>query len=704
MTRGTLLALSIAGIGAALLGSGLILLLVDPISIDPGDRPWLIAQVCFALGYGTFGAFLAARRPGNSIGWLCLATGLASAALVFSEEYAIRGIVVAPGSLPAGLAVTMVLPGLAALVWPSFIYMIVAVYPTGRPSARRWWSAIWAAAAFGLLFALSNLLAPGPLSAPIRQSVALHLSNPFGTPLGATVTNLRNSPLVLLPFVLAVAAVVDRWRRARGEERQQLKWLAAVGLLLVLVFVAFGTFDVAQVSHPDWLGALIALVMLLGFTFGIPGAIVVAILRYRLYEIDVVLNRTLVYGALAVFITVVYVGIVVGIGSLIGSRGQPNLALSIVATAVVAVAFQPVRERVERIANRLVYGQRATPYEVLTQFSHRVAAAVANEEVLPRLARVLVEGTGSTAASVWMRRDGAAIAAATWPHNLPPVSSAEADRAVRVRHQGEDLGELTLKKRPGEPFSPVEEKLVGDIAAQAGQVLRNVRLTAELQARLREISAQAVELRESRQRIVAAQDAERRRLERNIHDGAQQHLVALAVKLRLTATLAKKDTKRAIPSIDELRRQTRDALETLGALAAGLYPPVLRDRGIAAALAAQTASSAMPIQVVSDVAGRYPEELEAAVYFCCQEAIQNAIKHANTGRVRVRLAERGDALSFEVTDDGAGFDPSTATQGVGMQNMADRIAAAGGSLTIESVPGSGTTVRGRVPTRATMLS
>jgi signal transduction histidine kinase len=284
------------------------------------------------------------------------------------------------------------------------------------------------------------------------------------------------------------------------------------------------------------------------------------------------------------------------------------------------------------------------------------------------------------------------------------VLPEQADRAVSVRHQGEELGELAVKKRPGEPVTPVEEKLLADLAAQAGQVLRNVRLTADLQARLQQISRQAVDLRESRQRIVAAQDAERRRLERNIHDGAQQHLVALAVKLRLAATLANRDAERARPSIDGLRRQTKDALETLGTLAAGLYPPALRDGGIGAALSAQTALTTVPVEVIDHVSNRYPEDLEAAVYFCCQEAIQNAVKHAQASHITVRLDERNGAVQFDVSDNGTGFDPAAARRGAGMQNMADRIAASGGSFEVDSSPGGGATVRGRVPTPAPVQS
>jgi signal transduction histidine kinase len=696
MTRPAALALGIFGLTLVLTAAAFGLLLVDPIPVATEDRPWFIAQFCFAVGYGSFGVFLASRRPGNPIGWLFQAVALASALLVFADEYSIRGQVIATGSLPLAVEVDVILPSLAAIVWPAFIPLLLTLYPTGRPASRRWWSAVWASVALALLYGPSYFLLPGTLTAAVRQSVSLHVSNPIGIPFGSDLNHVVQSPVLLIPFALALLSVADRWRRSRGDERHQLNWLAAVCLLIALVLVPYVAIQ-SGISIPLWVSWIFGSLLLLGFAFGIPGSMAVAILRYRLYEIEVVLNRALVYGALAAFISAVYVGIVVGIGTLIGSRGQPNLGLSIAATAVVAVAFQPVRERIERVANRLVYGQRATPYEVLAQFSHRVAGAYANEEVLPRLARVLGEGMGAASASVWIRGDGQRVAAATWPAEAQVVAPERADRAVTVRHQGEELGTLAVKKRPGEPVTPVEEKLLADLAAQAGQVLRNVRLTADLQARLQEISRQAIELRASRQRIVAAQDAERRRLERNIHDGAQQHLVALAVKLRLAATVAKRDAEKARPSIDGLRRQTKDALETLRALAAGLYPPVLRDGGIAAALSAQTALATTPLDVIDHLRGRYPEDLEAAVYFCCQEAMQNAAKHAHASRITIELGDQEGAVTFSVSDDGQGFDPSTARKGAGMQNMADRIAAAAGSLDVDSRPGAGTVVRGRVP-------
>jgi hypothetical protein len=215
------------------------------------------------------------------------------------------------------------------------------------------------------------------------------------------------------------------------------------------------------------------------------------VLKYRLYDIDVVISRTLVYGSLAVFITAVYVGIVVGVGTLVGSGGQPNLVLSIIATAIVAVAFQPVRERLQKIVNRLVYGKRATPYEVLSQFSERVAETYAADEALPRMARVLAEGTGAERADVWLRAGEVLRRAASWPEEAEAAEPARVidgslpdipgvDRAIEVRHQGELLGALAVTKRQGESLTPVEEKLLGDLAAQAGLVLKNVGLAAEL--------------------------------------------------------------------------------------------------------------------------------------------------------------------------------------------------------------------------------
>ncbi len=228
-----------------------------------------------------------------------------------------------------------------------------------------------------------------------------------------------------------------------------------------------------------------------------------------------------------------------------------------------------------------------------------------------------------------------------------------------------------------------QAKLCTDLAAQAGLVLRNVRLIEDLRA--------------SRQRLVAAQDEERRKIERNLHDGAQQQLVALAVKGRLVSGILDRDPEKARSLLEEIQTETTDALETLRDLAHGIYPPVLADQGLPAALQAQARKAPLPVEIDADGVGRYPPEVEAAVYFSCLEALQNVSKYANASQVSIRLNLEEAALMFDVRDDGAGFDPALTKMGSGLQGIADRLAALGGSVRIASAPGDGTTVTGRVP-------
>jgi signal transduction histidine kinase len=429
-----------------------------------------------------------------------------------------------------------------------------------------------------------------------------------------------------------------------------------------------------------------------------------------------VIGKTIVYGSLAAFITTVYVAIVAGIGSLGsssagGSGSRPNLALSILATAVVAVAFQPVRERMQHLANRLVYGKRATPYEALSALAGQVGATYAVEDLLPRLARILADGTGAERADVWLKaghelRVEASWPPGTWPPDTWPPGTERSwrvavkdgeeptvdavDRFTLVRHEGEVLGALSVSKRPGTSLTPAEDKLVSDLGAQAGLILRNVGLTEQLLVRL-------AELRASRLRIVAAQDDQRRRIERDIHDGAQQQLLGIAAKLELAESVAGRAEERERALIAQLKEDTRGALETLRELARGIYPPLLADQGLTAAVGAQVRKAAMPVELDAHGIGRYPEEIETAIYFCCVEALQNAGKHAKPPSVRVRLAGSDGEVSFAVQDDGPGFDRGSTHGSSGLQHMSDRLAALGGSLEIDTRTGSGTTVAGRIP-------
>ena len=667
---------------------------------------WWNVGAGFALS--TTGAVLASRRPANPIGWLYCAMGFLGALTTFAQQYAIRGLVEHPGSLPAAAFMAWLEQWSLWLVFPAGIALVLLLFPTGRPASWRWRPLIWIGVSCALLMVVGSMFEPGRMTDALRPAsgpgVDFGVQNPLGiNGLGPALqlANFAGRVGAFLLILIAAVGLVIRLARARGDERQQLKWVAYVGSAIAVAIVALILLRSPGVQDFAF-GVVLA-----GFVVGLPVATAIAVLKYRLYDIDIVINKSLVYGALAVFITTVYVAIVVGIGHLVGQGGKPNLGLSILATALVAVAFQPVRERVQRVANRLVYGKRATPYEVLSEFSDRMASTYSDEEVLPRLAQTIAESTGAVQAVIWAKDGTEHITLASWPErNGSSIHAPEAagggsdnDRIVTVQDQGQVLGALSIRKARGDAVTPVDDKMLADLASPAGVVLRNLQLTRELRARLAEISAQTTELQASSARIIAAQDSTRRRLERNIHDGAQQHLVAIAVKLRLAATLAKRDPARAARLLDELEVETHQALETLHALARGIYPPILRELGLEAAIRAQAARFSLPVAVSAQSLSRYPSEVEGAVYFCCLEALQNVVKHANATRVRIRLEDPGGELAFSVDDNGVGFDPLRVRQGSGLQNIADRLAALGGHLAM--IPGAegGVSLQGRVPVR-----
>jgi signal transduction histidine kinase len=653
---------------------------VDVTNLNSG-LPLRIELPLFGLAFASVGALIASRLRSNMIGWLFVGLGLEGGLQALAVEYGELSAHI-HGGLPLASGAETISSTMGRYFFIAALTFILLLYPSGRFLGRGW-TVIGGLTALALVFNLVEQVVPMP--GPVWI-------------------------ISVLSALLALAAVVSqflRYRRASREERQQIKLLLYAGVVVAGFnvlgpYVAFGVFTDAPPEITTTAVGISFLSILL-----IPTAAAIAIMKYRLYDIDVVISRTLVYGALAAFITAVYVGIVVGVGTLVGSGGQPNLLLSIVATAIVALAFQPVRERLQKIANRLVYGKRATPYEVLSQFSEQVAETYAADEALPRMARVMAEGTGSESATVWLRGAGALRPAAAWPPSdgATPAGADEqvpftgavlpelpGDRAAAVMHQGELLGALTVTKRKGESLTPVEDKLLDDLASQAGLVLKNVGLTAELLQRLEE-------LRASRQRLVAAQDEERRRLERNLHDGAQQNLVALKVKLGLAEAFAEKDPAKSKVLVGELKDDADEALETLRDLARGIYPPLLADKGLVAALEGQARKATLPVEVSAAGVGRYPQGIEAAVYFCCLEALQNVQKYAHADHATVRLTGADGTISFEVGDDGNGFDAATGKKGSGLTNMQDRMDALGGTIDVDSVPGSGASVRGTLPAR-----
>jgi signal transduction histidine kinase len=672
------LAVGAAAASVALMTGSLALAFADRGLVPARLAGWddVFSQVT-DLALPAVGFVLAFRRPRNPIGWLLLAAALALGLRAFSHHYGLHGLVAAPGSWPAARA-AMWLSNWIWVIPLAMLAFVFLLFPTGRLRTRRWRPAAWfvdaalALATVGALVTASHIWAhPFPIS--LRQQGILTVAVTFVALFAA--------------LLVSVAALVVRFARSVGEERLQLKWFAAAAVLVLVVLIA--TFPITS-GAVNVLGDLTFLCLFV--------AIAIAVLKYRLYDIDVVISKAVLYGSLAVFITAVYAALVVGVGTLVGNRRSP--LLTALAAAVVAVAFQPARQRAGRLANRVVYGRRATPYQVLSDFAQRIGGTYSAGEVLPQMAHIVAEGTGAEHVVVWLRV-GDQLRPQAWSGSagadLPPValpldgqelpSLPGAEMSVPVVHQGQLLGAISLTMPRDEPLRPAGQQLVADVASQAGLVLANTGLIEDLRA--------------SRQRLVTAQDEARRRLERNIHDGAQQDLVALGIKLNLAEITVAEDPAQTGRVFGQLKADTAGALENLRNLARGIYPPLLADLGLVAALNAQASKSAVPVTVEADGIGRFGQDTEAAVYFCCLEALQNTAKYAGASQARICLQARGGMLRFTVSDDGSGYDGRHTPMGSGLRNMADRLAALGGRLEVQSARGQGTTITGHLPVPAT---
>jgi signal transduction histidine kinase len=675
------------------LAGGLLLLTAAALAVSAwfgvasGDLMNAFAFTPLLLAFAVVGTIVASHRPANPIGWLFLAEGLGFAVGVATDTFARHAI--RAGAAPSSVAWADWLGAVAGELGFLFV-LAVLLFPDGRLPSRRWRVAAWLIIAGEALLVLMAVTSSAALRAEV-SAVRVAPVRLIPDSVAYPVVNFVQTAFLPLAVAAAVGLVV-RYRRATPDVRHQIKWVAYASLLTAVALLISG------LAFGNPIGALLAAGPLIPIAAGI------AIFKYRLYDIDVVISKTIVYGSLAAFITLVYVVIVVGIGALgpgfVRAGSRPDLGLSIVATAVVAVAFQPVRERAQRLANRLVFGKRATPYEALSEFTGRMGGTYAADDVLPRMAQILAEGTGASRAVVWLRDGDELVAGASWPGEAGPAQRpalpggelpviAGTDRVALVPYQGETLGALSVSKRQGETLTPVEGKLMSDLAAQAGLVLHNIGLTGQLRARLAELQA-------SRLRIVTAADDQRRRIERDIHDGTQQQLLAIGAKLALTESVAGQDAERERALVAQLKAETSGALEMLRELARGIYPPLLADQGLAAAVRAQAGKAAVAVEVSTDDVGRYPPEVETAIYFCCVEALQNAVRHAPGSAVRISLAEDGADVAFTIADDGPGFEPAAARTGTGLRNMSDRLAALGGSCRVDSAPGRGTTVAGRI--------
>ena len=662
------------------------------------DPLFLPVAVMMIAGYSVTGAVLASRQPRNAIGWLLLTIGGLFLLTGLSDESMQWLYRDGPTTNPIGPVVAVI----TSVVWLPMIAiasLLFMLFPTGSVATPRWRFLPWVIGSAVAVFLVGMLLHPGPLEDTGLEGV--EITNPFGVSALEDVTTVAISAasvVVLIGIVPCFVALVVRFVRARGEERQQIRWLATVAaalFVLVLVQILL-TLALGDALERSFLGEALFIVTFALVGIGVPVAMGVAVLRYRLYDLDLVVRKTIVFAVLVVLVMVVSLGVLLLVSSTVTDLTRDEVQAVGIAMFLVGLSVWPLWRFARRIADRVVYGGRATPYEVLAAFGHRVGETYSADDVLPRMAELLGQATGATSAHVWIAVSDGFRPVASWPADAPADAipdpdaiGADADRAsgmAAVRDRGEVLGALSVDMPASDPMSPAKQRIVGDLAAQAGLLLRNVRLIEEL--------------RDSRRRIVSAQDDRAKKLERDIHDGAQQQLVALAVKARLARALTERDPVRVGEMLGEIETETQAALEDLRDLARGIYPPLLADRGLVEALGAQARKSPVPVTIEPDGLGRYRPEVEAGVYFSVLEALQNVAKYAEARSVRVMLGVDVGEVRFEVTDDGRGFDPSDTKLGTGLQGIVDRVSALGGEVEITSHPGRGTTVAGRVPTLA----
>jgi signal transduction histidine kinase len=526
-------------------------------------------------------------------------------------------------------------------------------------------------------------------------------------------------------LVVALAGYADRCRNAGAVDRARLQW-AGWGVVVAALIVLVGEILHLLLDWPASPGAVA-----LAATVLIPVSLTLSSWDTIAVRIDRLLVHTIVVAGMVTIVAVVYLLVVLGLGDAPDNEARDLLGLSMVAAVLAAVIALPARRSLDELARRRVYGERRSPDEAIQTFGSRMSRAVPMDELLLQLAESLKLSMQLATAEVWTGTDGVLERVVSVPDRGPRrlvLSQEELPVVARARVSGnawlqvwvpslvEDRGDCVVRVAPvvhsgillglivaeraenAVPFTDESERVLTELARQVGLALHNVRLDSALQASLETLQERNIELQASRLRIVTASDESRRAIERNLHDGAQQHLVALAVKVGLARQLMDSDPEMVKTMLEELRGDVQTTLAELRELAHGIYPPLLRDRGLAEALRTAANRAVLPTEVIAEGIGRYGSETEAAVYFCCLEAMQNAGKHAGEGAsITVTITDNDEHLDFCVADTGAGFDPVGAADGHGFVNMRDRVGAVGGTLTVDSSPGSGTRIGGNIP-------
>jgi signal transduction histidine kinase len=723
MTRRTAawLAWSLCAACLALIALALLLDFLTPESIlfSQAARPDLgfaILTGVLSLAYPTVGALIASRLPTNPIGWIFCGVGLLYAArrftIVYTDYALTENFALLGGEYVAWFSTWVAFPG---LILAGVFLMLL--FPDGQVPSRWWRIVAWAAVLGAALTALADALTPGPLD------THPYVDNPFrvvGVIGGGFTTYdlfaasaVLGSTLLLTSSFAALFSLFLRLYRARGDERQQLKWFlyaavpATVCISLILFqsmvyklvtdFLLFNNVAVltwvanCRCEAPNFVNYFSSVAVVASLV--VPVCTYIAILRYHLYDIDRIINRTLVYGALSAIVVGTYVLVVGGMGALL--QAQDNLLLSILSAGLVAILFQPLRIRLQRSVNRLMYGQRDEPYAVLSHLGRRLESTLAPEEALSTIVDTVVQALKLPYAAIALRRDRKFVTAAE--HGQP---SGELE-VLPLVYQSEEVGRLVVEPRtPGEAFAPADKRLLDDLAHQAGAAAHATRLTADLQS--------------SRERLVNAREEERRRLRRDLHDGLGPTLGGLTLGLDTARGMVtgKSSAERLLV---RLKEESQEAVSDVRRLVYGLRPPALDDLGLVAAIRQQAAKhgrmadSGRPRRETGENGPHFsvkapeplpplPAAVEVACYRIAQEAMTNVARHAQASSCSVSLSidEATGVLELEVIDDGVGM-PENRRAGVGMTSMRERAEELGGTLTIEPIPEGGTRILAHLP-------
>ncbi|MGH3383643.1 MAG: ATP-binding protein [Nocardioidaceae bacterium] len=681
--------IALGAVGAAAYG-------VAVVALEP-PRPQNYAWGLLFLGpLYAVGVLAYVRRPDLPIARLLLLGGSSWIALSGFSHLTFAVVGRAPASAVwAGAAVSTVL----GVVAGATAVMFFALYPDGRPRRRfeRWFLAVlWLAASVSVG---TRLLSAEVLTldveydsarvANVAQVAALH-------PLAGVADAIDSVFGAVFPAVFVLLAVRYRW--AGSQARRQIRWLLLVPICAIALGVTGVLLDRAGVESAWFLAGTVGQYVYLAL---IPLVLLVSILRLRLLDVDLVIKKSLVYAALWIVVTAVYAMTAAAVG-IAGTRRLP-VGAALLLTVAAAIAFQPARRALERLADRWVFGRRLPGYALIEHLGLQLEAAGDQGEQMSRLA----DGVRSGLRLQWvevvlnLRADEgvAPDVVASSVAGAPREPNEPATLRVRLTHAGEVLGIIECGPRLDGAVTAEDEQVLATLARQAALAVHNARLSGELAARLERIQAQAADLEESRARIVQAGDVERRRIERDLHDGAQQQLIALLARLRLARNQLRREPSRLEDTLTRLEAEVAELHRDLVELARGIHPAVLSDRGLIEAI--RSRAEILPLRVRVQVSGverdaRFPDEVEGAAYFVCSEALTNVMKHAAATHADVRLAVDHGWLVVEVADDGVGLN-GTSRRGDGLANMSDRLAALGGRLTIETAPRRGTVVTATLP-------